>query len=346
MAEQEVLDTSFKQMSNAQKTALLFIALGQKWATGILRSLRAEEVRKISYWINHISYVPQEVTEQVIREFHERLAKKTSLATTGGADYLLDVLGNIMGESKAQDLIDELSDSEEHEVFRILRVVDPRQLAAFLKQEQPQTVSLMLSYLDAQRASAIIEQFPEEVQVDIVTRMANLEETDQDVIAAMERSLNQSLGGMMTGKKMKKVGGPKAVAEILNNLDGEAEKAIMEVISEKDFDLAAQIKDLMFTFADIILLDDKSIQTVLKDVEQPDLVLALKGANDAVKEKVFGNISKRQADTIEDELSFMGPVKSSTVQGSQQKVVNIIRKLDEEGKILIQGKGGGDDIIA
>ena len=150
----------------------------------------------------------------------------------------------------------------------------------------------------------------------------------------------------MSGKRMKKVGGPKAVAEILNNLDPESEKNIMEDIGEKDFDLAAEIKDLMFTFADIILLDDKSIQSVLKDVEQADLVMALKGATDQAKEKVFGNISKRQADTIEDELSFMGPVKASTVLASQQKIVNVIRKLDEEGKILIQGKGGGDDIIA
>ena len=344
MATKDIEET-LRDMGTSQKTALLFIALGQKWATALLRLLRADEVRKISYWINHINYVPQEVTEGVIREYYERLAKKTSLSSTGGSDYLLDVLSGIMGDGKAQDLIDELADSEEHEVFRILRQVDPRQLAAFLKQESPQTIALMLSYIDPTRAATIMSEFSSELQLQVVLRLARLENTDQDVIAAMERSITNSLSAMSSGKKMKKVGGAKAVAEILNNFGHEDEKNIMESLGEQDFDLAAQIKDLMFVFSDIILLDDKSIQLVMKDVEQGDLVMAMKGAPDDVKEKIFGNISKRQADTIEDELSFMGAVKASVVQESQQKIVNLIRKLDEEGKILIQGKGG-DDIIS
>jgi len=251
-----------------------------------------------------------------------------------------------MGESKAREIIDDLSTQEEQDVFRVLRKIDPKQLAAYLKQEQPQTVSLLLSYLDPANAAMVISELPADRRVDIMIRLAKLQETHPDVIAAMERTLTKSLGAMTTGKKAKKVGGLKVVAEILNNIDRELEQQIIDQMSEKDFELANEVKDLMFVFADIILLDDKSIQTLLKDVEQADLVLSMKGANDAVKDKVFRNISKRQADTISDELSFMGPLKASTVLEAQQKIINVIRKLDQEGKILIQGKGGGDDIIS
>ena len=338
-------DEIYLDMPPSQKTALLCIALGQRWSTAILRLLKPSEIRQVSYWINQLDYVPQELTERVIRDFYERLVKKTSLGGTGGGDYLMDVLSNLMGKSKAVDLIDELTNTEQTEVFRILRKVEPRHLAAYLKNEQPQTVALMMSYLDPSRAAMIIAEFPPEVQIDVVWRLARLEEADPDVIAAMERSLNQHLGAMAMGKKAKKVGGTKSVAEIMNNLGHDGEKIILEALQEKDFDLATEIKDLMFVFADIVLLDDKSIQTLIKDVDQADLVVALKGSPDPVKEKIFKNISKRQVDTITDELSFMGPLKASVVREAQQKIVNLVRKLDEEGKILIQGKGGGDEVI-
>ncbi|MCB1135726.1 MAG: flagellar motor switch protein FliG [Chlamydiia bacterium] len=345
--DQAEIDETYERMTQSQRAALLMIALGQKWATEIMRLLRVDEIKQISYWINHMRFVPQEVTERVIQEFYERLAKKTSLASTGGRDYLIDVLSGMMGDQRARELAGDIMAQEENEVFRILKRVDPKQLAAYLKQEQPQTVALLMSYLDPTRAGAIIAELPEEQQSELIWRLARLEDADPDVVAAMERALNENLGGMAASKRGKKVGGPKAVAEILNCLPRDREKSLMEEISERDFDLAADIKDLMFVFADILLLDDKSIQEVIKEVDNSDLILALKGANDQVKEKIFRNVSKRQVDTINDELAFMGPVKSSTVNTAQQKIVNIIRKLDEEGRVLIQGKGGGgDDIIA
>ena len=204
---------------------------------------------------------------------------------------------------------------------------------------------MMLSYLDTARASQIISVLPEESQPQIIVRLAKMEESDPEVVLEMERALTESLGAIATGKKMKKVGGIKFVAEILNSIDSVHEKSIMETISDQDFDLATTIKELMFVFDDIVLLDDKSIQTLMKDVENDDLIMAIKGSNDDVKEKILRNVSKRQAETIEDELSFMGPVKMSTVAVSQQKIISVIRKLDEEGKILIQGKGGADEIV-
>lgn len=340
------VDEIYKDMGAPQKAALLLIALGQRWATEILRCLRPEEVRKVSYWINRMDYVPQEVTERIIKEFYERLVRKTSLASAGGREYLLEVLSGLMGESRAQELVDELAEEESSEVFRILRQVDPKKLAGFLKQETPQMVALLLSHIEAGRAAPIVSALPVEVQFEVLMRMARLEETDPEIIGAMERSLTKSLGAVLTTSEPRKVGGAKMVAEILNSVSQERERELLEQLSEQDFDLATEIKDLMFVFADIVLLDDKSIQAVVKDVEQPDLVMALKGANDAVKEKVFRNLSKRHVETINDELAFMRPVKASVVNVSQQKVVNVIRKLDAEGKILIQGKGGADDIIA
>jgi flagellar motor switch protein FliG len=341
------LDEAYESMSSAQRAALLLIALGKKWATEIMRLLNVDEIRQISYWINQMKYVPQELTERVVQEFYDRLVKKSSLASSGGRDYLLEVLGAMMGEQRALEMADDIMAQEDNEVFRILKRVEPRQLAAYLKQEQPQTVALLLSYLDPKRSGMIIEELPEEMQIETVWRLARLDETDPEVIAAMERALNESLGGVAGSKRLKKMGGPKTVAEILNNLGTDREKMLLEAVGERDFDLATDIKDLMFVFADIVLLDDKSIQTLIKEIDNADLVMSLKGASDQVKEKIFRNISKRQVDTINDELAFMGPVKSSTVQQSQQKIINVIRKLDEEGKILIQGKGGGgDEIIA
>ena len=282
---QQEIDESYEQMTSPQRAALLMIALGQKWATEIMRLLRVDEIKSISYWINYMKYVPQEVTERVIQEFYERLAKKTSLASSGGRDHLIDVLSGMMGEQRAQELADDIMAQEENEVFRILKRVEPKQLAAYLKQEQPQTVALLMSYLDPSRAASIIAELPEELQIELIWRLARLEDADPDVVAAMERALNESLGGVASTKRGKKVGGPKAVAEILNNLSRDQEKVLMEEISERDFDLATDIKDLMFVFADILLLDDKSIQAVIKEVDNADLVLSLKGASDQVKEK-------------------------------------------------------------
>ena len=339
-------ENSTEELHKAQKAALLMISLGQQWATEIMRLMKPDEVKSICYWISQVDYVPQELTEKVIREFYESMARKTSLASTGGRAYIMSVLGGMMGENKAKELVDDIVSQEETEVFRILKKVDPKQLASHLKQEQPQTIALMMSYLEPSRAAAIISEFPMDSRSEIVLRLAKLEETDPDVIGIMEDALQESLGPVASGKQMKKIGGIKVVAEILNNTSKHVEKQIMEEISEQDFDLATEIKDLMFVFEDMVLLDDKSIQTVLKDVDQADLVMALKGSSDAVKDKVFKNISKRQVDGINDELAFLGPVKSSTVFAAQQKIINVIRKLDEEGKVLIQGKGGGgDDII-
>ncbi len=339
-------DEEFKGLKNAQKAALLMIALGQRWATEIMRLLKEEEVRKISYWISQTKYVHQELTEKVIAEFYNRLNARTSLASSGGRDYLSEVLTGMMGESKAKDLMNELLDREENEVFKILKHVDPKQLAAYLKQEQPQTIALMLAYLDPVRSASIIAALPVDSQVEIISRMARLEETDPDVISAMEDALQDSLSSVTTGKKMLKMGGSKTAAEILNYLPAPFDKDVLEKLSEDNFDLAAEIKELMFVFDDVYLLDDKSIQAVMKDVEQADLILALKGSRPETKEKIFQNVSKRQAESINDELAFMGPVKASAVLEAQNRIVGIIRKLDEEGKILIQGKGGGDEIIS
>lgn len=343
--EDQKIEQLYQEMSYGQKAALLMIALGQRWATEIMRMLRPEEVKKVSFWITKMDYVPQELTEKVVKEFYERLIRKTSLASLGGKGYLLDVLGGMMGENKAREMIEDLTTSEEAEVFRILKKVDPKQLAAYLKPEQPQTIALMLSYLDSMRSAMILSEFPQETRTKVIMRLARLEETDPHVIEVMESALNESLGSMAAGRQMKKIGGPKIVAEILNNLHKDVEKDIMDELTEKDFELATEIKELMFVFDDLVLLDDKSIQTVLKDIEQTDLIMALKGSSEPVKDKIFKNISKRQAETIEDELAFLGPVKASTVSASQMKIVNLIRKLDEEGKILIQGKGSGDEII-
>jgi flagellar motor switch protein FliG len=345
------VDKIYKDLTKVQKAALLLIALGQKWATEIMRQLSEEEVRQLSYWINQMRYVPQEITERVIKEFYERLSEMTSLSTTGGKDYLLSVLGSVMGDQQAGVFVDELLTQEKNQVFRVLKQVDPLQLAGYLKSEQPQTIALMLSYLPPGRSATIIEALPGELQLDVIVCLAHMGAPDPAMVEAVESTLTKNLASIIGGgqKASQAVapagggaqGGIKLVAELINGLSKDSEKALMARMAEKEFDLAAKIKEMMFVFEDLILLDDKSLQKVLKDVEQGDLLLALKGGSETIRTKIYNNISKRQAETIRDELSFMGPVKGATVRASQQKIINIVRKLDEEGQIVIQSKGGG-----
>ncbi|MFT4551630.1 MAG: flagellar motor switch protein FliG [Chlamydiales bacterium] len=343
--QNDKIEEQFKALGSPQKAALLLIALGQKWATEIMRLMKEEDVKKVAFWINRMSYVPQELTERVVREFYSKLTKKTSLGSSGGSEYLQTVLSGMMGESKASDFVHNLINKEEYEIFSVLKKVDPKQLAAYLQQENSQTVALMLSYLDSERISKIIASLPEEMQTEVIMKIAKLEESDPELVPRIEAVLAENLKGLALEKDVQKMGGHKMVADILNSIGAPLDKAILEQITEEDFDLATAIKDLMFVFDDILLLDDKSIQTVLKEVDNEDLVVSLKGANEEVREKIFRNISKRQVEMISDELAFMGAVKASVVQGSQTKIVNIIRRLDEEGQVLIQGKGGGGDEI-
>lgn len=336
---------NYNDLTKPQRAALLLIALGQEWATEVMRLMKEEDVRDISYWINQMKYVPQELTERVIREFYNRLNSKTSLASIGGRDYLLNVLTGLMGEEKATELVSEITTREDKDVFQVLKKIDPGQLAAYFKRERPQTVSLMMTYINPKYSAPIIAALPATFQTEVIMGMAKIEETDSSVVDSMERTLNDNLGSMVSARKLRKVAGVKLVAEVLNNMPVGFDKTILEQITEEDFDLATSIKDLMFVFSDIVLLDDKSVQVVIKDVDQDDLIVSLKGVDDEVKEKIMRNVSQRQAEAIEEELSFMGPIKSSVVQASQQKIVNLIRKLDEEGKILIQGKGSDSDEI-
>ncbi len=342
--DKEMLESEYKEMPNAKKIALLMIALGQRWATEILRHLKENEIKEISYWISKMETVPQSLTEKVINEFYTALAKRASLSTMGGRDYLMNIFTGLMGENKAREVLGEMLDREKYEIFKVLKQVDPKQLAAYLKQEQPQTIALMLSYVEPPRAAAIISALSEDIRVSVIYSMATLEEIDTEVVEAVEQALTANLSTLSDGKPLEKMGGVRVVAELLNNMN--ESKDVLEKLSEEHFDLAAKIKELMFVFDDIVLLDDKSIQIVLKDVDPSNLVLALKGAQPNAKERIFQNISRRQIENINDELAFLGPVKASAVAEAQQKIVNMIRKLDEEGKILIQGRGGNDEIIA
>jgi flagellar motor switch protein FliG len=335
----------YTDLKTPQKAALLLIALGQESATQIMRYMKPDELKAISYWITQMKHVPQELTEKVVKEFYERLMRKSSLSSMGGQDYLLGVLIGMMGETKAKEVLEDLNNREESEIFKVLKKVEPKKLAAYLKKESPQSIAVMLAHIEPDRSGDIITYLPEELQVNVVTALASLEEADPDIVFAMENALTQDIGSLASSEKGKKIGGKEGVASILNRMSDEASKIIMDKLSEDHFDLASDIKDLMFVFEDVVLLDDKSTQTLVKEIDQSDLIMALKGASDAVKEKFFTNISKRQAESINDELSFMGAVKGSVVKESQKRIVSTVRKLDEEGKVFIQSRGGGGDDV-
>lgn len=351
MANNLEIEKMYKGFSHTQRGALLLIALGKKWATELMRFMKKEEVRTLAYWINQMGYVPQEITERVVKDFYDQLMKKSSLSSSGGREYLLSVLGGMMPESEAKELLEQIKErvaTEDNEVFHILKRIDPEKLAAYFKHEPPQIVALMLSHLSTSRSTQIIGFLPEQMQTEVIMRIANMNDIDSEVVAAVEEKLISNLNSLVKkdqGEKIVRENGRKEAAAILNCLSKERSKTIMNNIIEKDFDLSTSIKEWMITFEDLKLLDGPAVQKVLSKTNKSELVLAMKGADEETLQIIYANMSKGQRKSIQDELGFMGPIKASVVREAQQKVVATMRELEEEGTITIAGKGGGEDVI-
>ena len=329
-------------LGGRQKAAILLLGLGEDVAATVLQHCSEFELQQLSQEITHLGDIPGEVTENIAREFADTVGHK--VVFSGGQDYLRNVLIKTMGENKANSFLDKVRDSLRHKPFGNLAHVDAKVIASFIRSEHPQTIALILAHLDPEQAAEIVTLLPEGIQADIMLRIASLEAVPREMIDEIETVLDDELkntGGMAS----EGLGGVEAVAEVINNLDKNSESAIMATVEESDPDLADEIRKLMFTFDDLINVDDRGIQTILKEINNEDLLLALKTAVEEVKEKIYQNMSQRAASMIQDDLEAMGPARLTDIEKAQQSIVKVARKLEDEGKIIIASKGGGGDIV-
>lgn len=331
-----------KGMTGKQKAALLLISLGPEVAASVYKNLTEEEVERLTLEISGVKKVEATVKEEVIEEFHN-IAIAQDYISQGGIGYAKTVLEKALGKEHAQAIINRLTSSLQVRPFDFARRADPAQLFNFIQHEHPQTIALILSYLDAQQAGVILSSLPQEMQADIAKRIATMDSTSPEVISEIEAVLERKLSSTVT-QDFTETGGIEAVVEVLNGVDRSTEKTILEALEIQDPELAEEISKRMFVFEDIVTLDNLSIQRIIRDCENEDLLLALKVSSEEVQEVLYSNMSQRMAESFREEMEVMGPVRLRDVEEAQSRIVSIIRRLEESGEIII-ARGGGDDII-
>lgn len=329
-------------LKGLQKAAILLISLGPERSAGIFKHLKEEEIEELTLEIANTRSVTPQLKEDVINEFYEVCLAQQYIAE-GGITYAKDLLEKALGAEKAMDVIGKLTASLQVRPFEFVRKTDATQLINFIQDEHPQTIALILSYLAPQQAALVVSALPPERQADVARRIAVMDRTSPDVIKEVEKVLESKVASLVN-QDYTIIGGVDAVVEILNTVDRGTERHIMETLETEEPELAEEIRKKMFVFEDILLLDDRAVQRVMRDVENNDLAVALKNANEEVQGKILNNVSKRLAVMIKEDMEFMGPVRMKDVEEAQQKIVNIIRKLEDSGEIVIS-RGGGDEIV-
>ena len=330
------------EMTNKQKAAILLIALGPDASSQIFKYLREDEIDKLTLEIANQRKVPQEQKDKILTEFHQMLMAKDYISS-GGLDYAREILEKALGTDKAVAIINRLTSSLQIRPFDFARKTDPAQLLNFIQNEHPQTIALIMAYLQPEQSGVILSSLPPDRQVDVAKRIATMDRTSPDVLKDVERILERKLSSLVT-QDFTTAGGVDAIVEVLNRVDRTTERTIIENLEVQDPELAEEIKRRMFVFEDIVLLDDRSLQLVLREIESKDLALALKASSSEVGEKIYKNMSKRAADMLREEIEYMGPVRIRDVEEAQQKIVNVIRRLEESGEIVV-ARGKGDEII-
>ena len=329
-------------ISGLQKAAVLLIALGPEKSATVFKYLKEDEIETLTLEIANTRSISPQVKDGVINEFYEICLAQEYIAE-GGIGYAKDLLEKALGVEKAVDVINKLTASLQVRPFEFVRKTDATQLLNFIQEEHPQTIALILAYLPSGQAASVVASLPPEKQADVAKRIAVMDRTSPDVIKEVERVLERKLSSLVN-QDYTSIGGVDAIVDILNTVDRGTEKHIMETLEIDEPELAEEIRRKMFVFEDIISLDDRAIQRVLRDVDNNDLATALKGANEEVQSVIFRNMSKRLAAMIQEDMEFMGPVRLKDVEEAQQKIVNIIRKLEDSAEIVIS-RGGGDEII-
>lgn len=331
-----------EELSGVQKAAILLITLGPEKSADIFKHLKEDEIEELTLEIANTQSVSPKLKEDVINEFYQVCLAQQYIAE-GGIGYAKELLEKALGADEATRVITKLTASLQVRPFEFIRKTEPSQVLNFIQDEHPQTIAMILSYLSPGQASMILGALDPDKQADVAKRIATMDRTSPEVIKEVERVLERKLSSLIN-QDYTIAGGVDAIVAILNTVDRGTEKRIMESLEIEEPELADEIRKKMFVFEDILLLDDRAIQRVMRDVDNSDLSVALKGANEEVQAAIFKNMSSRMATMIKEDMEFMGPVRMKDVEEAQQKIVNIIRKLEDSGEIIIS-RGGGDEIV-
>jgi len=333
---------SVGKLTGPKKAAILLLALGEDAAADVMKNLEESEIQQVGYYMRRFTDVSTEELDAVLEEFYRNsVMSEEGVSISSSPDFVRNALTKALGADKAKELSDNLRAGEEEAGLDALRFAEPIMISNYIRNEHPQTIALILSYMNnVEQSSTVLRELPESVQADVLYRMAVIESIPPGVVSEMNEVLTEEM--KTAGRMATSVGGVEPVAEILNSVDKATETRILTSIEETNPDLAEQIRELMFTFEDMALIDAKQMQIVMKDVDQADMVLALKTASDAVKELIFSSMSSRAAEMVQDDLENLGPAKLSDVEAAQQKIIKVVKKLEEDGSIVIAGAGGGD----
>ena len=328
-----VSQRSRQALNGPAKAAALLVALGPDLSAKVLQHLREHEIEALTVKVASMERLTDEEVNAVIHEAHE-LALAHRYVATGGVDYARELLAKALGPERAMALLERVVTMHPPAPFEFLRKSDPRQMAMFLQNEHPQTIALILSHLPPVQAAAVLTNLGEDLQAEVARRIATMDRTPPEIINRVEEIMRRRLSSLIT-QDTRSVGGTSHLVAILSTVDRSTEKHILERLTETDPELAEEVRKLMFTFDDLILLDDRSLQRVLREVDMRDLAMALKAARDDLKEHIFSNMSARAAELLREEISYLGPVRIRAVEEAQQRIVSIVRRLEEAEEIVI-----------
>jgi flagellar motor switch protein FliG len=331
-----------KEFNGRQKAAIFLVSVGSDISAEIFKYLREDEIETLTFEIARLETIEPDQKDAVLQEFQE-LMMANQFITMGGIDYARELLEKSLGSQKAIDIINRLTSSLQVRPFDFIRRTDPAHLLNFIQQEHPQTIALILAYLEPNKASIILQNLPHEVQSDVARRIATMDRTSPEVLREVERVLEKKLS-TLSSEDYTTAGGVESIVEILNLVDRASEKQIIEALEDEDPELAEEIKKRMFVFEDIVLLGDRDIQKVMREVDSQELAKALISVDTEVQDKIFKNMSKRAAGMLKEDMEFMGPVRLKDVEEAQQKIVSIIRHLEDTGEIVI-ARSGEDELV-
>ncbi len=317
------------------------MALGVDAASRVFKNLRERDIEELSLEIANLKDIPSEVIEHVVDEFYQ-MVKVRDYIIDGGMEYAQRLLEQSIGGVKAYEIVHRVQSAISTSGFNMLKHIDATQLAGMLQNEHPQTIALILTHLEPRQAALVLARLPRELQDDVTYRIGTMEKISTELLQTVEQTLTERLEGEVSGE-LNEAGGAMVVAEILNNSSKTVERAILESLDERDPMLAQEIRNLMFTYEDILLLDDRSVQRVLKEVDSKMLAVALKGSSNEIRNKFFNNMSERAAGMIREEIELMGPTRVKVVEEAQREIVAIVRNLEEEGEIVIMGRGDAQE---
>ena len=331
-----------RELTGREKAAMLLISLGPELSAQIFRHLKDDEIEQLTLEIANIRTVSPGEKERVLQEFYQ-ICLAQQYITEGGIGYAKDILEKALGTEKTMDIINKLTVSLQVRPFDFVRKADPTQVLNFIQSEHPQTIALILSYLKPAQAAGVLSALSQDKQADVARRIAQMDRTSPEVIKEVERVLEKKLSSLVT-EDYTAAGGIQAIVDVLNSVDRGTERYIMDTLEIEDTDLAEEIRKRMFVFEDILQLDNRAVQRFMREIDNSQLAIALKGSSEEVQNLIFANMSKRLAEQIREDLDFMGPVRLKDVEEAQQKIVNVIRKLEDAGEIVIS-RGGGDELI-